>query len=161
MFKAIILAVVLMAPGAPASAQDPAVPLVPNPALTPGAVDPAATKDVICVAGYTSRPGVRHVTAATKRKVFAEYGVDPKGPGSPFEVDHLISLELGGSNDIGNLWPQSYVTEPYNAHLKDALENRLHALVCAGQLNLAMAQLAISTAWAASYLTYVGPLPAK
>jgi hypothetical protein len=53
---------------------------------------------------------VRHVTAATKRQVFAEYGVDPKS--DKFEVDHLISLELGGSNAIGNLWPQSYTSSP-------------------------------------------------
>jgi hypothetical protein len=40
-------------------------------------------------------------------------------------VDHLIPLELGGSNDIANLWPQSYVTV-WNAHMKDRLENRLN-----------------------------------
>lgn len=136
-----------------------ALPQVPDPAKTPGAVNPAATVAVICQRGYTSRPGVRHVTAATKRKVFAAYGLDPHGPGAPFEVDHLVSLELGGSNDVSNLWPQAYTTRPYNAHRKDVLENRLHALVCAGKLPLADAQKAISTAWIAAYLTYVGSTP--
>ena len=131
------------------------VPQVPNPALTPGAVNPAATKAMICVPGYTSQPGVRHVTAATKRAVYAAYGIDPKGPGAPFEVDHLISLELGGSNDPKNLWPQSYVSKPYNAHVKDALEDRLHALVCKGQLDLVSAQRAISSAWIVSFRLYV------
>jgi len=142
-----------------ARADSSAVPLVPNPVLTPGVVDPAATKDVVCQRGYAGRPGVRHVTTSTKRKVFAEYGVDPKGRGAPFEVDHLISLELGGSNDLKNLWPQSYVTAPYNAHLKDALEDRLHALVCSGRLDLATAQREIAGNWIAAYQAYVRGAP--
>jgi hypothetical protein len=136
------------------------LPQTPDPAKTPGAINPAATVSVICQNGYTARPGVRHVTVATKRKVFAAYGLDPHGPGAPFEVDHLVSLELGGSNDPANLWPQSYVTRPWNAHRKDVLENRLHALVCAGKLPLAQAQTAIRTSWIAAYLQFVGPIPA-
>ena len=137
-----------------ASAQD--LPQVPNPALTPGVVNPAATVAIICVKGYTSQPGVRNVTDATKAKVFAEYGVDPKA--DQFEVDHLISLELGGSNDIHNLWPQAYNTKPLNAHVKDALENKLHALVCAGKADLATVQHDIATDWVAAYRKYVGAL---
>jgi hypothetical protein len=68
-----------------------------------------------------------------------------------YEVDHLISLELGGSNDIKNLWPESYRTEPWNAHVKDKLEDRLHDLVCAGRISLAEAQRAIATDWIAAY----------
>lgn len=132
-----------------------AIPQVPDPVKTPGAVDPSATVQVICQPGYTGRPGVRHVTLATKRRVFAAYGIDPHGPGAPYEVDHLVSLEIGGSNDPANLWPQSYVSQPWNAHLKDALEDRLHALVCSGKLPLDQAQKAISSAWIAAYRQYV------
>lgn len=140
------------------------VPLVPDPGLTPGATNPAIVQaniaTTICVPGYTARPGVRHVTAATKAERFRVYGVDPKAAG-PFEIDHLISLELGGSNAPANLWPQSYVSTPWNAHLKDDLEDRLHALVCSGKLPLDVAQKAISTAWIAAYQTYVAtPNPA-
>lgn len=131
------------------------LPQTPDPAKTPGAVNSAATLTVICRAGYTSQPGVRHVTEATKRQVFAAYGLDPHGPGAPFEIDHLVSLELGGSNDPANLWPQSYVTQPYNARAKDALENRLHAMVCAHRITLVQAQKAISTAWVASFQLWV------
>ena len=49
------------------------------------------------------------------------------------EVDHLVSLELGGSNAIGNLWPEPYAGR-WGARTKDVLENRLHELVCSGQL---------------------------
>lgn len=135
-----------------------AVPLRPDPALTPGAVDHAAVLAVVCVRGHTSAAGVRHVTAATKRRVFAAYRLDPHGTGAPFEIDHLISLELGGSNDPANLWPQSYVTPGLNAHLKDALENRLHALVCAGKVPLPEAQHDIATDWPGAYVRFVGPL---
>lgn len=137
-----------------ASAQD--LPQAPNPALTPGVIDPAATLSIICVRGYTSQLGVRNVTDVTKAKVFAEYGVDPKA--DQFEIDHLISLELGGSNDIHNLWPQAYNTKPLNAHVKDALENKLHALVCAGKADLATVQHDIATDWVAAYRKYVGAL---
>jgi hypothetical protein len=42
------------------------------------------------------------------------------------EIDHLISRELGGADEVANLWPQSYGGQPWNAVLKDKLENRLH-----------------------------------
>lgn len=129
-------------------------PQVPDAKLTPGAVNPAATLSVICVRGYTSKPGVRHVTQATKNAVFSEYGVN-RNNGGPYEVDHLISLELGGSNDIKNLWPQSYVSTPNNAHMKDQLENKLHQMVCAHQLDLATAQREIAGNWIAAYQAYV------
>jgi hypothetical protein len=132
-------------------------PTVPNSAFTPGDINPAATKEVICVKGYTSEEGVRHVTEAIKKKVFQEYNLT--GKEQHFEIDHLISLELGGSNDIKNLWPESYDTKPVNAHTKDALEDRLHSLVCKGQIDLATAQHDIAIDWEGAYVKYIGPLP--
>lgn len=136
-------------------------PIRPDPKLTPGATL-AATTAQLCVRGYAG--SVRNVSEATKHAVFAEYRIDWSRH-SQFEVDHDISLELAGSNDIKNLWPQSYHTMPYNAHVKDVLEDRLHALVCRGDLPLATAQEAIRTDWIAAYQKYVvqyGPLhPAK
>lgn len=129
------------------------LPQVPDPMLTPGVVDVTATKEKICIDGYTSQPGVRNVPESEKKQVFAEYGVDPKS--DKFEVDHLISLELGGSNDIKNLWPQSYTTMPYNAHVKDTLENKLHKMICAGQIELKDAQTEISKDWVGAYKKYV------
>jgi hypothetical protein len=71
-------------------------------------------------------------------------------------VDHLISLELGGSNSIRNLWPESFSTQPWNARVKDRLENRLHREVCSGRMSLHDAQRAIATNWIDAYNTYVG-----
>lgn len=89
-----------------------------------------------------------------KEKVFERYGVDPKS--DKFEVDHYISLEIGGSNDIENLWYQSYTTSPWNAHKKDRLENKLHQMVCDGIITLEQAQKEISTDWIAAYQKYIG-----
>lgn len=132
--------------------------ILPNPELTPGAIDPDATASVICVRGYTSGQNskgnlVRDVPASVKTAIFKRYGIDPKS--DKFEIDHLISLELGGSNDPNNLWPQSYTTTPFNAHVKDALEDRLHALVCSGKVDLREAQSAIARDWIAAYKKFV------
>jgi hypothetical protein len=128
---------------------------LPDPTLTPGDV---LTTDlqVICTSGYSKT--VRAVPQSVKNQAYRAYGIASHEP-HEYEVDHLISLELGGSNSLRNLWPQSYVTQPLNAHVKDRLENRLHRLVCSGQLPLEQAQHAIATDWTRAYVQYVGPLP--
>jgi hypothetical protein len=130
-------------------------PDVPNPALTPGAALDVTAAD-ICVSGYSKR--VRNVPIAVKRQAYALYGVRSHEPGE-YEVDHLISLELGGSNSIRNLWPESFRTHPWNAYVKDALENELHRRVCAGTIELAKAQFVISHNWVIGYRTYVHQIP--
>ena len=94
-----------------------------------------------------------------KRAVYAAYGVDRHKRPCPCEVDHLISLEIGGANDLRNLWPQSYITKPWNAHVKDTLENRLHHIVCSGAHGLAEVQHDIASNWIAAYRKYIGGKP--
>ncbi len=130
-------------------------PSVPNASLTPGDVLTTETK-TICTPGYTQT--VRNVPSDLKKAVYNEYGIPTHKPGA-YEVDHLISLELGGSNSARNLWPESYLAKPLNAHVKDELENKLHALVCSGQLPIGVAQQAIAQNWPAAYQQYVGTLP--
>jgi hypothetical protein len=125
----------------------------PDTALTPGATLPVTVQD-ICTPGYSRK--VRSVPAQVKRDVYRQYAVASHVAGE-YEVDHLISLELGGSNSERNLWPQSYWTSPWNAHVKDKLENALHREVCAGRLPLDVAQHAIATDWIAAYRKYVKP----
>jgi len=81
----------------------------------------------------------------TAAALVAEYGIASHAPYS-YEVDHLISLELGGSNAIRNLWPEPYAGAG-GARAKDVIENRLHALVCAGRISLATAQKEIVRWW--------------
>lgn len=134
----------------PAPADQANSPLLPDAKLTPGATLPV-TRDDICVPGYTKK--VRNVPTDVKRQVYAEYSITSHTPGD-YEVDHLISLELGGSNSVKNLWPESYRTQPWNAHVKDALENEMHAEICSGKLDLTTAQHDIATDWIAAYKKY-------
>lgn len=120
---------------------------LPDPDCTPGAIFPAATVDQICQSGYSST--VRNVPQSTKDEVFAEYGIASHAPGE-YEVDHLISLELGGSNSIANLWPQPANPTP-GFHQKDQAENYLHDQVCSGRIPLEQAQIQIATNWLAIY----------
>jgi hypothetical protein len=132
----------------------------PDPELTPGAVRTTDAKE-ICAKTFRTGP-YRHTSAATKAEVYREYGVI-KGKGScahGCEVDHLIPLELGALDDIKDLWPEPYEPRP-GAHEKDTLENKLHALVCGGQITLEDAQKEISTDWIASYEKHIGPVPVK
>jgi hypothetical protein len=132
-------------------------PIVPDPAKTPGATLEVTASD-ICVPGYSRK--VRNVPIAVKRQVYASYGIRTHEPGE-YEIDHLVSLEIGGSNSVRNLWPQSYRTYPWNARVKDALENELHRRVCAGTLDLAKAQRIIAQNWVMGYRMYVNPNPPR
>ena len=71
----------------------------------------------------------------------------------------LIPLSLGGSNSTKNLWPESYLTEPWNAHTKDQLEYKLLQLVRSGQVDLHTAQQEIAVDWITAYKKYVSPTP--
>ncbi|MCX6745413.1 MAG: HNH endonuclease signature motif containing protein [Candidatus Parcubacteria bacterium] len=119
---------------------------LPDPICTPGEVF-QVTKEDICVKGYTSR--VRHVTARTKNLVYQEYGITSHVKGE-YEVDHFIPLELGGSNDLKNLWPEAAEPRP-GFHEKDKVENYLHRQVCAGLMPLAEAQKQIQANWLVIY----------
>jgi hypothetical protein len=112
-------------------------------ACTPGAIFPNATKQQICVPGYAR--SVRDVKQSLKNKVYAEYGITKHLPGE-YEVDHLVSLQLGGSNDIANLWPEAATPKP-GFHEKDQVENYLHNQVCSGNITLKEAQIEIATNW--------------
>jgi hypothetical protein len=129
----------------------------PDPRLTPGLAQSGLSLLTICNTKWGK--DARHVTAAMKRQVFREYGLtgntDPFCQPKGCEIDHLISRELGGADDVQNLWPQSYYG-PWNAHMKDRVENRLHKDVCAGAITLDAAQTGIMKDWIALYRDYFG-----
>ena len=155
---------------------------LPNPALTPGdaltAVPTAkaatclskltgqevskgdpVTQEMVCTSGYTKC--VRAVAPPVRASAFHGYGLQGNHTGycegqEGCELDHLVSLEIGGSNSVKNLWPQSFDTSPWNAHVKDQLENFFHAEVCAGRIPLEQAQKEISSNWIDAYRKYLG-----
>jgi hypothetical protein len=125
-------------------------PLLPEPNLTPGATRPINTNQV-CTPGPPDQMAT--IPVSVRRAVFHEYGMD-SSQSQEYEVDHLITPELGGTDDIRNLWPEPYATTEWNAHVKDELENRLQRLVCDGKLDLPTAQRDIATNWISAYQKY-------
>jgi hypothetical protein len=137
-------------PPTPPLPYDVAHVVLPNPKLTPGDTFPGVTAADVCTPGWASEH--RHVTEEMRDRVYAEYG-RTRGPDC-CEVDHLIPLELGGSNDFKNLWPQPDEPRPGWGD-KDQLENELHAEVCAGKMALADAQHCIASNWVQCWERYV------
>jgi hypothetical protein len=95
------------------------------------------------------------VTDTVKYAVETAYGMAPKSYRHSLEIDHIVSLELGGSNDIANLFPERHP----GYHAKDQLENRLHDMVCDSQLTLRAAQQQIAANWQALYKKVYGFAP--
>jgi hypothetical protein len=127
---------------------------LPDPKCTPGAINPSVTQDniknTICVPGYsrTVRPPVSY-TAPIKIKLMQSYGFTDSR--SNYELDHLISLEIGGNpTDVRNLWPEPGYGQ-YNFHTKDRFENYLHNQVCNGAMSLSEAQKEIATDWISNW----------
>ncbi len=120
---------------------------LPDSACTPGAIIATATTAAICASGYAR--SVRNVPTSVKDQAYASYGITHHTTGE-FEVDHLVSLELGGSNDISNLWPEAASPTP-GFHQKDKVENYLHDQVCSGAISLQKAQVEIATNWLGVY----------
>ena len=133
----------------------------PDPALTPGALNPSVTQatigTTICVSGWTAtiRPPSSYTTSLKIQQI-PLYGYADTSTAA-YEEDHLISLELGGApKDPHNLWPEPYVaTLPdgrnVGARVKDALETLLKKEVCAGTVTLAAAQAEIGIHWVHAY----------
>ena len=120
---------------------------VQDKACTPGAIFTDVTVKQICTPGYSA--SVRNVPVEVKDQVYAMYGIRSHVAGQ-YEVDHLISLELGGSNDIANLWPELANPRP-GFHEKDTVENYLHQQFCDGQMSLQKAQALIANDWHQAY----------
>lgn len=120
---------------------------VPDPRLTPGATRPTSLSEV-CSEDHAGQ--THPIEASVARTVFEEYRVRSPRPRA-FEVDYLVSPELGGSDDIRNVWPEPYAGSEWNAHVKDALEDHLHEMVCGGTLDLTTAQHEIAQNWVAAY----------
>jgi hypothetical protein len=138
---------------------------LPDPKLTPGAVNPDVTQQTIettiCVRGWTRlvRPPESY-SEPLKREQIAEYGYSDRRL-RDYEEDHLIPLELGGApTDPRNLWPEPHeASGDWGSYAKDRLESRLNDLVCSGALPLETARAAIAANWIDAYRRYIGPVP--
>jgi hypothetical protein len=129
----------------------------PDRRCSPGAYYSLLTPALLC--SPTFRTGsIRDVPQSEKFQVEREYGMAPSYYGRTIEIDHIVPLELGGSNDIANLFPEPGSGEA-SYHVKDELENKLHDLVCAGSVTLRAAQRQIAANWESSYRNVFGAAP--
>jgi hypothetical protein len=121
----------------------------PRAGLTPGETR-SISLDEVCSKSQ-AEVVTRNIPEETRRQVFSEYGI--REHADNFEIDYLITPDLGGAPSIRNLWPQPY-SPRWNAHVKDKLEQRLHQLVCEGRVDLPTAQHDIATDWIGAYKKY-------
>lgn len=117
---------------------------LPDPDCTPGAIFSEATKEKICFSGYSKT--VRNVSQKLKKEIFKMYGIEYPVPFGSYEIDHLVPLALGGSNETANLWPKS--AEPFPGfYEKNLAGDYLHEEVCDGKIALTVAQEQIAKNW--------------
>lgn len=132
---------------------------LPDPSLTPGAINPEVTQanihQTVCVKGYTKtiRPPAQFTNKLKKRQL-REYGYADRNP-KHYEEDHLIALSIGGApDDPRNLWPEPRISE-WDAKKKDQLESVLYKMVCKQEISLAEAQHKMATNWIEAWQQYV------
>lgn len=138
--------------------------MYPDAAMTPGSTNPDVTQatigKTICNPAWSTK-SVRDTQSspAQKAKTYALYDLTkPKnntGANQQCELDHLISLQLGGSDKLDNIWPEcGPAGVPINRRYfkqKDAVENYLHQRICSHTITLAGAQRMIVMDWYSVY----------
>ena len=132
--------------------------VLPDPKCTPGSITPLVTtsnlSSTICRRGYSAsvRPPVS-LTEPAKYALMRAYGLT--GSPSQYEFDHLIPLELGGSSNLANLWPEPNQGTPselnpyshYGLNAKDGVESQSNYAVCDKGYPLALAQQEMAQNW--------------
>ena len=148
---AVILGGVLLSMALGRRAQAPGVEAgaLPVASLTPGATVNRSV-DEICN-GTLDRPG--QIPPSMRQQVLRAYGMEHVSE-DDYELDYLITPELGGATNARNLWPQPYGTRRWNARVKDQLEDLLPRMVCAREIDLQTAQHDIAVDWIAAYRKY-------
>jgi len=129
---------------------------IPDSACTPGAINPTVTLKVL--QGGKFKTGCERDKATTRTKkntTYVQYSLDrPKnntGKKQTCELDHLVSLELGGADTLDNIWPQCGPDDVGLAQrffkIKDSVENYLAVQVRVGAIALSDAQHGIAEDW--------------
>jgi hypothetical protein len=133
---------------------------LPDPARTPGALNPEVTQatigTTICVRGWTQT--VRPPQAYTHLSG-SKSGSSAMPIVTSARTRRTTSCRWGSEArpcDPRNLWPEPRATAGgWNADVKDDLEAVLSRLVGSGRVPLAGTQQAISTDWTAAYNRFV------
>jgi hypothetical protein len=129
---------------------------LPDPRCTPGGIDPSVTVEVLRNARWRTRC-IRNceTSEAEKSVTYDWYNImkprDNRGENQVCELDHLVPLELGGADGLGNIWPECGPSgaplSGRNFKIKDRVENYLADEVKAGRIPLGAAQHGIAVDW--------------
>jgi hypothetical protein len=129
---------------------------LPDPDCTPGAINPTLTSDVLRDPGFRTCCVRSHTTTEQQKTgTYKWYSIEHPshntGATQVCELDHLVSLELGGADTLDNIWPQCgpddvSLSERYFKQ-KDMVENYLAKQVKLGKMELSDAQRGIATDW--------------
>jgi hypothetical protein len=127
---------------------------LPDSYATPGAATRATAKQ-ICAADFEA--GAKPVASWQRSAALTRYGIRPES--FTGELDHLVPVALGGSNDPENLWPMQGQGD-MTPQAKARLAEKLKAMVCEGKMSLKDAQNAFKKDWTRAYKQYAGALNA-
>jgi anti-sigma factor RsiW len=145
----LVLVVRLVQPGVSVLPRASQYESLPISRFTPGATTNVSARD-LCSGSLPIR---RVVSSAVRQDVLQKYQMEHVAS-SEYELDYLITPELGGLGDARNLWPQRYDSDVWNARVKDDLERLLPRLVCDGAVDLVRAQRDIASNWINAYKKY-------
>jgi hypothetical protein len=128
----------------------------PDPQCTPGGINSTVTLSVMQDPGWRTRC-IRDCAESQARKhvAYSWYGIENpqhnSGSNQICELDHLVPLELGGADGMGNIWPQcgpdgTTLKERF-FKVKDRVENYLADEVRSGRMPIDAAQRGIASDW--------------
>ena len=132
----------------------------PDRRCSPGAYSSRLTKRVICSPHFHAR-NIRGISKSEKHAAEREYGLPAGSYRHALAIDHIVPLRLGGSNNIANLFPEEYAYANHTPGyvVKDRLDHRIRAFVCAGRMPLRTAQRRIAIDWEHLYRRVFGRTP--
>lgn len=121
---------------------------LPNSYFTPGSTTNASSKQ-LCAADFD--PVGNPIASWQRTTALERYGIRPES--FTGELDHLVPVALGGSNDPDNLWPM-HGKDELTPEAKARLAMRLKQMVCDGKMSLKDAQNAFKKDWTKAYKQY-------
>lgn len=129
---------------------------IPDPRCTPGGINPTVTLSVMRDPAWRTRC-IRDCeeSQSSKHAAYRWYQLQSpqhnSGRNQVCELDHLVPLELGGADGMGNIWPEcgpdGAPLADRNFKIKDRVENYLADEVKSGRMPLDAAQRGIAEDW--------------
>ena len=126
---------------------------LPNNYYTPGKADKIDVKQLCAATDASTKP----IADWQKNAALERYGVRPENFNG--ELERLVPVALGGTNDPDNLYP-FHAQGEYTVEAKQRLAAKLHELVCEGKMSLKQAQEIFKKDWTKGYKQYVGAMNA-